>query len=149
MSTIQIYLVTEVVTKSPKKGVPAAAWAAFLTYRDQQKILTAGQYTLTSNAILLTALISSLKALKRHDLPIIVSLPAGDVLTAFSQQTYVVWRQNGWKIDNHAIANQQLWETLIALTDRFPDLTLTEHSVHHSKNTALVTTALQKTLAQL
>ncbi|CAJ1225181.1 hypothetical protein [Lactiplantibacillus xiangfangensis] len=149
MTTIQMYLVTEVVTKSPKKGAPAAAWAAVLTYRDQQKVLTAGQYTLTSNAILLTALISSLKALKRHDLPIIVSLPAGDVLTAFNQQTYVVWRQNGWKTDDHPIANQQLWETLITLTDRFPDLTLTEHSAHSSKNASLATTALQKTLATL
>ena len=93
-------------------------WGAILCYGGAKKEMSGGEKQTTNNRMELTGVISALRALKE---PCIVDLYSDSkyVIDALSKGWAVSWRRNGWKkADKKPALNPDLWERLLALTDR-------------------------------
>ena len=113
MKTVTIY------TDGACSGNPGpGGWGAILRYKDTEKELSGGAADTTNNRMELTAVIEALDILKE---PCVVEL--------YSDSKYVIdglykgwakgWQKRGWiKSDKKPALNPDLWERLLALTDR-------------------------------
>ena len=113
MKTVEIY------TDGACSGNPGpGGWGAILRYKDAEKELSGGEANTTNNRMELTAVIEALALLKE---PCAVEL--------YSDSRYVIdgldkgwarsWQKRGWiKADKKPALNPDLWEKLLALTDR-------------------------------
>ena len=118
MKTVTIY------TDGACSGNPGpGGWGAILMYGPHRKELSGGEGQTTNNRMELTGVITALEALKE---PCAVEL--------YSDSKYVIdgldkgwarsWRARGWiKSDKKPALNPDLWEELLALTQR--------HEVHY------------------
>ena len=109
MKTVEIY------TDGACSGNPGpGGWGAILRYKETEKELSGGAADTTNNRMELTAVIEALALLKE---PCVVEL--------YSDSKYVIdglskgWQKRGWiKSDKKPALNPDLWERLLALTDR-------------------------------
>ena len=113
MKTVTIY------TDGACSGNPGpGGWGAILRYKETEKELSAGAADTTTNRMELTAVIEALALLKESC-----------VVELYSDSKYVIdglskgwakgWQKRGWiKSDKKPALNPDLWERLLALTDR-------------------------------
>ena len=91
-------------------------WAAVLLYKDTRKEISGGSKETTNNIMEMTAVIESLKALKR---PCKVNLYSDSayVVNAFLDNWIDSWIKNNWKNSKkEPVKNAELWKELIELT---------------------------------
>ena len=91
-------------------------WAAVLLYKDTRKEISGGSKENTNNIMEMTAVIESLKALKR---PCKVNLYSDSayVVNAFLDNWIDSWIKNNWKNSKkEPVKNADLWKELIELT---------------------------------
>ncbi len=103
----------EIFTDGACSGNPGAGgWGALLRYGGAEKELSGGEAETTNNRMELTAVIESLKALKRIcDLTIYTdSRYVMDGVTQWLQN----WKKNNWKTSNKKspVKNVDLWQEL-------------------------------------
>lgn len=113
MKTVEIY------TDGACSGNPGpGGWGAILVYNGKEKELSGGEKSTTNNRMELTAAISALEALKE---PCRVEL--------YSDSKYLVdavqkgwldnWVKKNWrKADKSPVLNPDLWQRLIAASER-------------------------------
>lgn len=91
-------------------------WGAILMFGDTKKEISGGLDNTTNNVMELTAVIESLKILKR---PCKVDLYSDSayVVNAFLQKWIYGWIQKNWKTaGNDPVKNKELWQELYGLT---------------------------------
>ncbi|RRK11239.1 hypothetical protein D1831_03165 [Lactiplantibacillus garii] len=147
MTAIYVYVASSATMPDQPQG--PAGWSAVLTYQEHHKVLTAGARGQSCAAMTLTALVRTLETLKRHDLPVIIVVPAGEILTAFNQQAYLGWAHNNWQTGETPVPNQRLWQRLVALSKTFPDLTLRERTTVKNEMLTRADSVLAATLTKL
>ena len=113
MKTVTLY------TDGACSGNPGpGGWGAILEYNGHQKELSGGEENTTNNRMELTAVIRGLQALKE---PCIVELYSDSryVIDALQKGWAWGWKKKNWvKSDKKPALNPDLWETLLALTQR-------------------------------
>ncbi len=118
MKTVTIY------TDGACSGNPGpGGWGCILEYQGREKELSGGEKSTTNNRMELTAVIRGLEALKE---PCTVELYSDSkyVIDALEKGWAVSWQRRGWiKSDKKPALNPDLWETLLALTQK--------HTVHY------------------
>lgn len=91
-------------------------WGAILMFGDTKKEISGGLDNTTNNVMELTAVIESLKMLKR---PCKVDLYSDSayVVNAFLQKWIYGWIKKNWKTaGNDPVKNKELWQKLYGLT---------------------------------
>ena len=100
---------------NPGKG----GWGAWLVYNETEKELYGFSADTTNNIMELTAVIESLKSLKRK-CPIIITTDSTYVKNGINDWIYS-WKKNNWKTANKkSVKNKELWmelDELCALYD--------------------------------
>ena len=113
MKTVTIY------TDGACSGNPGpGGWGAILRYKETEKELSGGAADTTNNRMELTAVIEALALLKE---PCVVELYSDSkyVIDGLSKGCAKGWQKRGWiKSDKKPALNPDLWERLLALTDR-------------------------------
>ena len=113
MKTVTIY------TDGACSGNPGpGGWGAILMYGAHRKELSGGEASTTNNRMELTAVIAALSQLKE---PCTVELWSDSkyVIDGLSKGWAAGWKKRGWiKSDKKPALNPDLWERLLALTDR-------------------------------
>lgn len=113
MKTVTIY------TDGACSGNPGpGGWGAILRYKETEKELSGGAANTTNNRMELTAVIEALALLKE---PCVVELYSDSkyVIDGLSKGWAKGWQKRGWiKSDKKPALNPDLWERLLALTDR-------------------------------
>ena len=113
MKTVTIY------TDGACSGNPGpGGWGAILRYKETEKELSGGATDTTNNRMELTAVIEALALLKE---PCVVELYSDSkyVIDGLSKGWAKGWQKRGWiKSDKKPALNPDLWERLLALTDR-------------------------------
>ena len=113
MKTVTLY------TDGACSGNPGpGGWGAILSYNGFEKELSGGEDRTTNNRMELTGVIMGLKALKE---PCIVELYSDSkyVIDALEKGWAWGWKKRGWvKSDKKPALNPDLWEELLALTQR-------------------------------
>lgn len=113
MKTVIIY------TDGACSGNPGpGGWGAILRYKETEKELSGGAADTTNNRMELTAVIEALALLKE---PCVVELYSDSkyVIDGLSKGWAKGWQKRGWiKSDKKPALNPDLWERLLALTDR-------------------------------
>ena len=113
MKTVTIY------TDGACSGNPGpGGWGAILRYKDTEKELSGGAADTTNNRMELTAVIEALDILKE---PCVVELYSDSkyVIDGLSKGWAKGWQKRGWiKSAKKPALNPDLWERLLALTDR-------------------------------
>ena len=112
MKEVSIY------TDGACRGNPGrGGWGAILVYGKYERELSGGEPMTTNNRMELTAAIRGLSALKESC-----------TVTLYSDSKYLVdavlegwvysWRDHGWRRGKDELKNPDLWEELLALTER-------------------------------
>ena len=113
MKTVEIY------TDGACSGNPGpGGWGAILRYNGREKEISGGEEQTTNNRMELSAVIAALECLKE---PCTVELYSDSryVIDALSKGWAESWRKKGWiKSDKKPALNADLWERLLALTQR-------------------------------
>ena len=113
MKTVIIY------TDGACSGNPGpGGWGAILRYKEHCRELSGGERSTTNNRMELTGVIRALEALRE---PCIVELYSDSkyVIDALEKGWAAGWRRRGWiKSDKKPALNPDLWEVLLALTER-------------------------------
>lgn len=113
MKTVEIY------TDGACSGNPGpGGWGAILRYKETEKELSGGAADTTNNRMELTAVIEALALLKES---CVVELYSDSkyVIDGLSKGWAMGWQKRGWiKSDKKPALNPDLWERLLALTDR-------------------------------
>ena len=106
-----------VYTDGACSGNPGpGGWGAVLMLGENKKEISGGKKDTTNNVMELTAVIESLKLLKR---PCKVSLYSDSayVVNAFLQDWISGWIKKGWKnAQKEEVKNKELWQELLFLT---------------------------------
>ena len=113
MKTVTLY------TDGACSGNPGpGGWGAILEWNGIEKEISGGEGSTTNNRMELTGVIRALSMLKE---PCIVELYSDSkyVIDALEKGWAVSWRKNGWrKADKKPALNPDLWEVLLALTEK-------------------------------
>lgn len=97
---------------NPGKG----GWGAVLIYGEIEKQMSGVAEVTTNNQMELTAVIEGLKALK-EPCEVLVYSDSAYVVNAFNQNWIEGWINNNWRNSKKdPVANRELWEELISLT---------------------------------
>ena len=108
-----------VYTDGACSGNPGpGGWGAILRYGAHEKEISGGAASTTNNRMELTAVIEALRLLKE---PCLVELWSDSkyVIDALEKGWARSWQKRGWvKSDKKPALNPDLWEELLALTDR-------------------------------
>ncbi len=113
MKTVYIY------TDGACSGNPGAGgWGAILKYRGAEKELSGAEKMTTNNRMELTAVISSLSALK-EPCKAIITTDSKYVVDGITKGWAKSWQKNGWvKSDKKPALNSDLWGKLLELCER-------------------------------
>ncbi len=111
--------IVSIYTDGACSGNPGpGGWGAILCYKGLEKELSGGAADTTNNRMELTAVIAALQALKE---PCVVELYSDSkyVIDALEKGWARSWKQKNWtKSDKKPALNPDLWETLLALTEK-------------------------------
>ncbi len=111
--------VLEIFTDGACSGNPGAGgWGAVLRYGSVEKELSGGESNTTNNRMELTAVIESLKALKKS-CEIVICTDSKYVMNGVLEWM-PNWKKNGWKTANKKspVKNLDLWQELDALLEK-------------------------------
>ncbi|MBO5394736.1 MAG: ribonuclease HI [Clostridia bacterium] len=92
-------------------------WGAILMYKGVEKVLSGGEKETTNNRMELTAVIKGLEKIKGSQ-HVDVYSDSAYVVNAFLQDWISSWRSRGWKTTKGEVQNLDLWQQLIALTEK-------------------------------
>ena len=96
----------------------AGGWAAILSFKGKEKVLSGGEKETTNNKMELTAIIQGLEAIKKGQ-KVAVFSDSAYVVNAIKQGWLFNWEQNGWKNSGgDAVANKDLWLRLLAVLQK-------------------------------
>ena len=109
-----IYIYTDGACRgNPGKG----GWGALLVYKKSKKELYGFSVDTTNNIMELTAVIESLKSIKRK-CPIIITTDSNYVKNGITDWIQS-WKKNNWKTSNKKpVKNKELWIKLDALVKK-------------------------------
>ncbi len=94
-------------------------WGAILEYGGAVKELCGGEPDTTNNRMELTALLESLRALKKDGLDIVVFSDSAYLANCFREKWYESWKRNGWRnAKKKPVENRDLWEEIIDRVER-------------------------------
>ena len=104
-------------------------WGAILMMGENKKEISGGSANTTNNIMELTAVIESLKMLKRP-CKVNVYSDSAYVVNAFIQKWIYGWMKKGWKTaGNEPVKNKELWQELYELT-KIHDVTFNKVKGH-------------------
>ncbi|MGH8113616.1 MAG: ribonuclease HI [Rhodanobacteraceae bacterium] len=108
----------EVFTDGACLGNPGpGGWAALLSWRGTEKLLSGGEANATNNRMELMAAIMALESLKR-DCDVLLTTDSQYVRQGI-EQWLAKWRANGWRTaGRQPVKNQDLWERLATASER-------------------------------
>lgn len=123
-----------------KNKIILSAWAYTMRFGEHTKE-DAGIYLNGTNQMMeLRAVIESLKALKRTDIPVSIYSDSAYVCNCIKNRWYIGWMKNGWKnAKGKDVANQDLWKELLKQIERFDSLEICKvkgHSTNEGNNRA-------------
>lgn len=104
-----------------------AAWAYLIEGKTIERQYKGGaEYGATNNQMELTGLVQGLKRLIELNLQsqvILAKLDSRYILDAINKGWLAGWQRRGWlKSDGRSVANQELWQQVSELLERFADL---------------------------
>ena len=112
MKEVSIY------TDGACRGNPGrGGWGAILVYGKYERELSGGEPITTNNRMELTAAIRGLSALKESCAVTLYS-DSKYLVDAFLEGWVYSWRDHGWRRGKDELKNPDLWEELLALTER-------------------------------
>lgn len=112
MKTINIWT-DGACSGNPGKG----GWAAILEFDGHIKSISGGEKETTNNQMELTAVIKALQTLK-YPCSVKLRSDSAYVVNAFLNDWVNRWQANGWRSSKKGlVANKELWEELIKLTN--------------------------------
>jgi len=112
MKEVSIY------TDGACRGNPGrGGWGAILVYGKYERELSGGEPMTTNNRMELTAAIRGLSALKESCAVTLYS-DSKYLVDAFLEGWVYSWRDHGWRRGKDELKNPDLWEELLALTER-------------------------------
>ena len=120
MAAAKIIIYTDGACSNNQSSENAGGWGAILTAgAHPPRELYGSELDTTNNRMELTACIRALEAVKNPALPVIIYSDSAYIVNCFKQRWYENWRRNGWKnARKKPVENQDLWEQLLALTER-------------------------------
>ncbi|NLC11273.1 MAG: ribonuclease HI [Firmicutes bacterium] len=93
-------------------------WAALLIYNGHEKEISGGEKLTTNQRMELKAALKALAALK-EPCKVKIYSDSAYLVNAFRQGWLKKWQRNGWlTIEKKPVENRDLWESLLALTER-------------------------------
>ena len=96
----------------------AGVWAAILSYKGKEKVLSGGDSQTTNNRMELLAVIMGLESIKGSQ-PVEVFSDSAYVVNAFLQGWIENWKNNNWKTSgNSDVQNKDLWQRLLLLIEK-------------------------------
>lgn len=96
----------------------AGGYAAILSYKGKEKVITGGQEMTTNNRMELMAVIVGLESVKEN-VPVKVYSDSAYVVNAFNQNWIDSWQKNNWKTSGKSeVLNKDLWIKLLSETKR-------------------------------
>jgi len=111
-------------------------WGAVLHYKGKAREISGGEKNTTNNRMELLACIKALEAIRTAALPVAVFTDSAYLHNCLMQKWYLRWQKNGWLTANKKpVENQDLWQRLLALQERFAHITF--HKVAAHSNVAL------------
>lgn len=117
MKPVNIY--TDGACSGNQNQENTGGWGAVLEYGSHKKELSGGELNTTNNRMELSALLSALQALTKEGLDVRVFSDSSYLVNCFRERWYEGWRRSGWKNSKKApVENRDLWEPLLALTER-------------------------------
>ena len=109
----------EIFTDGACKGNPGVGgWGAILIYQDHKKEICGAAEDTTNNIMELTAVIESLKSIKRKH-PIIITTDSNYVKDGITDWIES-WKTNNWRTTNKKpVKNKELWMELDTLSKQY------------------------------
>ena len=93
-------------------------WAAVLIAGDYKKEISGGSKNTTNNIMELTAILESLKALRKN-CEVELYSDSAYCVNAFNQNWIYSWIKNGWKTsDGSDVKNKEIWKEIYELTKK-------------------------------
>lgn len=108
-----------VYTDGACSGNPGAGgWAAILSFKGKEKILSGGEENTTNNRMELMAVIMGLESVKENQ-NIKVYSDSAYVVNAFNQNWLSNWQKNNWKTSGKSeVLNKDLWQRLLKVVEK-------------------------------
>jgi ribonuclease HI len=93
-------------------------WGAVIIDGGREREISGGEPSTTNQRMELRAVIEALRAIPGRRRVAVYS-DSAYVVNCFRERWYARWQKNGWKnAQNKPVGNRDLWEALIALSDR-------------------------------
>ena len=123
-----------------KSKISLSAWAYTMRFGEHTKEDSGIFINGTNQMMEIRAVIESLKALKRTDIPVAIYSYSAYVCNCIKYKWYVGWMKNGWKnAKGKKVVNQNLWKELLKQIERFDNIELHKvkgHSTNEGNNRA-------------
>jgi ribonuclease HI len=90
----------------------------------------------TNNTMEINAVLQGLLTLEWHDLqePLEIVSDSAYVINCMKDRWYLGWRKRGWRVSSgEPVKNQELWEQLIEVVERFPANLIWTHVRGHGR----------------
>ena len=109
----------DIYTDGACSGNPGpGGWAAVLVYNGNEKLISGGEPSTTNNRMELTAVVTTLEALK-EGCDVTLTSDSKYVVDAINQGWLVSWQKKGWKkSDGKPALNVDLWLKLVPQLER-------------------------------
>ena len=96
----------------------AGGWAAILSFKGKEKILSGGERETTNNRMELMAVIEGLEAVKKNQ-KVVVFSDSAYVVNAFLQDWITGWQMRGWRTaGGDEVSNKDLWARLLIAKEK-------------------------------
>ena len=99
----------------------AGGWAAILSYKGKETVLSCGEKMTTNNRMELMGVISGLEEVEKmgQNLSVKVYSDSAYVVNAFNQNWITSWKRNNWHTaSGGAVQNKDLWQRLLSVMEK-------------------------------
>jgi len=121
------------VSGNGKQNVGGGGYGAVLLYGgiEQELYYYDTSHDATNQTMEMYAVIMALSELKTKNIPVDIYSDSGYIVDCFNEKWYVSWQLNGWmNSQNKPVANQELWELMIALVNEQKEVTWNKVNGH-------------------
>jgi ribonuclease HI len=98
-----------------------SGWGAVILYKELKKEIKGAIPVGTNNQMEILACIKALEQIKTTHIPIKVYSDSAYVIDGMNEWIFN-WQLNGWKTNKKGVKNRELWEELIALSEKQDDI---------------------------
>lgn len=121
-----------------KNNPGPGGYAAIIFDKDQKKGIKGGAYDTTNNIMELTAVLEALKWVlsssllfkENNNAHVKVHSDSNYVVNAINNNWIKAWEKKGWKNSGGDVKNQELWEEMLYLLDKFNQITFIKVKGH-------------------